>query len=139
MTNLDRAGLVQLLDRLGAENDETVLQAARELHRKMSEAGLTWDDVLRLDADLSGAGTEAERDDAPQEEPAADDRPVETEGGLSAADRADATRLIERLLRKNLSSTMREDLADFKRALVDGSCDATDHRYVRALAKRLGA
>ena len=46
MANLDRPGMIELLGRLGAENDETVLQAARELHRKISTSGLTWEQVL---------------------------------------------------------------------------------------------
>ena len=58
----------------------------------------------------------------------------------SAADRAEAGRLVDRLLaRKNLSGNMREELADLKRSIADGSLDAMDNRYIRALAKRLGA
>ena len=39
MANLDRAALIDLLGRLGAENNDTVLQAGRELHRKVHEFG----------------------------------------------------------------------------------------------------
>lgn len=142
MASLDRPAIIELLGRLGAESEQTVVQAARELHAKVGESGLTWDDLLRPDSEIGGA--DAERQDAPldaslNETPDAD-QPVETEGALSAADKAEAARLIDRLLaRKNLSSNLREDLADFKRAIADDSFDATDSRYVRALAKRLGA
>ena len=142
MASLDRPAIIELLGRLGAESEQTVVQAARELHAKVGEAGLTWDDLLRPDSEIGGA--DAERQDASLDaslDVAADaDQPVETEGALSAADKAEAARLIDRLLaRKNLSSNLREDLADFKRAIADDSFDATDSRYVRALAKRLGA
>jgi hypothetical protein len=127
MANVDRPGLVELLGRLGAESDEAVLAAARDLHRKVSESGSTWDELLRADFD---AGADAQRDD----EPAA-----ETDGELSAVGKADAARLIDRLLaRKNLSSTLREDLTELKRAHAEGGLDAMDSRYIRALAKRLG-
>jgi hypothetical protein len=138
MASLDRPAIIELLGRLGAESEQAVVQAARELHAKVGESGLTWDDLLRPDLEIGGA--DAERQDAPLDETPDADQPVETEGALSAADKAEAARLIDRLLaRKNLSSNLREDLADFKRAIADDSFDATDSRYVRALAKRLGA
>jgi hypothetical protein len=135
MANLDRPGIIELLGRLGAEDDATVLAAARELNAKVSQSGLTWDELLR--ADLDAAGGDAEDEEALHEETA--DKSSEQEGGLSPADKAEALRLIDRLLaRKTLSSTLREDLADLKRGIADGSFDAMDSRYVRALAKRLG-
>lgn len=134
MANLDRPGIIELLGRLGAEDDAAVLATARELNAKVSQSGLTWDELLR--ADLDAAGAEPVHEDATRDEA---DAPVEQDGELSAAAKAEALRLIERLLaRKGLSSTLREDLADLKRGVADGSFDAMDSRYVRALAKRLG-
>ena len=124
MTSFDRAGFIELLDRLGADSDATVLEAARALHRKAAESGLSWDELLTLNS---------EDYDEPVEETA-----VEEPAELSA-DNAEALRLIERLLRKGVSDTLREDLAEMKRNIADGSLDAMDRRYLRALAKRLGA
>jgi hypothetical protein len=136
MANLDRPGIVELLGRLGAEDDATVLAAARELNAKVSQSGLTWNELLRANLDVADADADAEQEDALGDETEA---PAEQAGGLSAADKAEALRLIDRLLaRKTLSSTLREDLADLKRGIADGSFDAMDSRYVRALAKRLG-
>ena len=132
MATIDRTGMIELLGRLGAESDETVLQAARELNRKLGESGLSWDDLIRLDA---GAEPEAE----PSETTSAVEEPAEADGDVADADKAEAARLIDRLLaRKNISETLREDLTDLKESLADGSFDAMDVRYVRALAKRLG-
>ncbi|MGH6771439.1 MAG: hypothetical protein ACRECO_20760 [Xanthobacteraceae bacterium] len=129
MANLDRPGIVALLDRLGEQDDAAVLEAARALHRTVNEAGATWDDLLRRDFD------DGDADEGTFDEPAADEA-----GGLSDADKADARRLIERLLgRGSLSDTLREDLSDLKSGLADGSFDAMDLRYVRALARRLNA
>ena len=136
MANLDRAGMIELLGRLGAESDETVLQAARELSRRLGESGLTWDDLLRPDTDTAGADPEAAE---PVETASPAEHPAEADGNVSAADKAEAARLIDRLLaRKTISGTLREDLAELKEALADGTFDAMDARYVRALAKRLG-
>jgi len=138
MASLDRPGIVELLGRLGEENEQTVVQAARELHAKVAHSGLTWDDLLRPESEI--AGGDAERHDVSLDAASDADRPAETAGEPSAADKAEAARLIDRLLaRKNLSSTLREDLADLKGTIVDGTFDAMDRRYIRALAKRLGA
>src|SRR5262245_43001518 len=120
MTDVDRAALIELLDRLGSADDATVLEAARTLHRKAAESGLSWDDLLKIDDD-----------EAAVEE-------VEEEAVAASPDADETSRLIDRLLRKDLSDNLREDLADMKRQLADGSLDQEDRRYVRSLAKRLG-
>jgi hypothetical protein len=129
MPELDRAELLELLGRLGASDDAIVLAAARELHGKVSESGLTWDTLLRLDADATGH----EQDDSPQEE-------TSTPGERPGGGKAEVAFVIERLLaRAAISDTLREELVDFKRAIADGSFDEMDAQYVRALAKRLRA
>ena len=131
MPDLDRAELLELLGRLGAEDDASVLAAARALHGKISGSGLTWEELLRLDADASGS----EQDDSPPEETSSD-APRERPSGS----KADVAVLIDRLLaRTTISDTLREELVDFKRAIADGSFDEMDAQYVRALAKRLRA
>jgi hypothetical protein len=138
MANLDRPAIVELLGRLGEENEQTVVQAARELHAKVAQSGLTWDDLLRSDSEIGG--TDAEGQEVASEATSDADTSTVAAGDLSAADKAEAARLIDRLLaRKNLSSTLREDLTDLKSMIVDGTFDVTDSRYIRALAKRLGA
>jgi hypothetical protein len=131
MPDLDRAELLELLGRLGAPDDATVLAAARELHEKVSESGLAWDMLLRLDAEATGH----EQHDSPHEETSSN-APGERPGG----GKAEVALLIERLLaRAAISDTLREELVDFKRAIADGSFDDMDAQYVRALAKRLRA
>ena len=131
MPDFDRAELLELLGRLGAPDDADVLAAARALHGKVSEAGLTWDTLLQLDADASGR----EQDDSPPAETSSDSPSERPSGG-----KADVALLIERLLaRTSLSEALREELVEFKRAIADGSFDEMDAQYVRALAKRLRA
>jgi hypothetical protein len=131
MPDLDRAELLELLGRLGAPDDASVLAAARALHGKVNESGLTWEDLLQLDADATGQA----QDDSPPEE-ASSDAPSERPSG----GKAEVAYLIERLLaRSTISDALREELVDFKRAIADGSFDEMDAQYVRALAKRLRA
>lgn len=131
MPDLDRLRMVELLGRLGAESDPQVLEAARELDRMIRISGTTWDDVVRRDVrTATDADTRAE-DGANISAPA-----PET---VTAADMAEAAALIDRLLAgESLSATTSEDLADMRRSIAAGIFDAMDHRYVHALARRLG-
>jgi hypothetical protein len=132
MATLDRSTTIGLLDRLGAADDAAVLEAARTLHRSLNEAGTSWDELLRPASQWPGAEP---GDDAA---PVSEQQPV-PEGDLSEEDKAEAGRLIGRLLaRKGISDTLREDLGDLKQLLEDGSFEAMDLRYIRALARRLG-
>ncbi len=137
MANLDRPAIVELLGRLGEDNEQAVVQAARELHAIVAQSGLSWDDLLRPESEIGG--TDADRDEVAPDAMSDAEPSSAPAGDLAAADKAEAARIIDRLLaRKNLSSTLREDLADIKTTIVDGTFDATDSRYIRALAKRLG-
>jgi hypothetical protein len=122
MAGPDRIRFIELLNRLGAEDDDTVLAAARELHRSVKEAGLEWSGLLQ--ADDGSVAAEAET-------------PTSTK---TPTDHAGDMKIIDRLLaRQDLSDMMRSDLADFKRGIREGAFDRMDADYVRALAKRLGA
>lgn len=119
MATIDREGLIALLDRLSADDDATVVGAARAAHRMAVDAGLAWEDLIRSDLDSGETVDEA---------PAA---------GL---DTTETARLIESLLRKDdLSDALREELVEMKRNIALGELDAMDVRYVRALARRLRA
>ena len=129
MQNPDRTRFIELLDQLGAESNETVLVAARELHRSVKESGLDWDRLLQ--ADDSAAGAEDGRHAVTQE--------VVPAASASPADKSDDMKIVDRLLaRKDLSDTTRGDLAEFKRNIREGTFDRMDADYIRALAKRLG-
>jgi hypothetical protein len=132
MADLDRSAMIELLGRLGSDEDAAVLAAARELDRMLKQAGATWDDLVKGEADPAPLPI-------PQPpEPA--DPPVASGRAGRSADAEEIARLIDRLLaRKDLSGTTREDLAEMKRAAAAGSLDPMDGRYIRALAKRLGS
>jgi hypothetical protein len=60
MQSPDRSRFIELLGQLGAEDDATVLAAARELHRTVQDAGLDWDRLLQADG-----APDAELEDEP--------------------------------------------------------------------------
>lgn len=57
---MDRSSFIETLDRLGAEDDKTVLEAARAVHGFMRENGLSWDDLLVPEGDGDMAGEDRE-------------------------------------------------------------------------------
>lgn len=133
MQSPDRSRFIELLGQLGAEDDATVLAAARELHRTVQDSGLDWDRLLQADG-AAVAEPEDEPDAAPVAEPAA---PTEA---TPRTDKSDDMKIVDRLLaRKDLSDELRNDLAEFKRNIREGTLDKMDADYIRALAKRLSA
>jgi hypothetical protein len=131
MRKPDRTRFIELLGQLGAENDETVLNAARELHRGVREAELDWNDLLRADEAVE---ENKEYDHRPLADAAAQAGPA------APADMSEDMKIVVRLLaRKDLSESTRGDLTEFKRSIREGTLDRMDADYIRALAKRLGA
>lgn len=124
-----RDDLIGLLDRLGSERDEEVLEAARELRDRLAEAGLTWEDLLVPEEDAGAAGAGAEEPGpAPAEEAA---------GGKTGGD-AETLALIGKMLaRPGISEDFREELEGYKQDIAEGEFEQRDHDYVRALYKRL--
>ena len=139
----DRDSFIALLDKLGSEDDAEVLATAREIHARMADGGMTWNDLLR-----PAPGAEPEDDfvdDWDGETDLGDDEPDEgiaalTEGDIEgpASDlKADAALIKSLLERKTLSQVTREELEGYRRDIKEGEFTAADSRYLRALADRL--
>jgi hypothetical protein len=106
----------------------------------MSEAGARWEDLIGSPTPAADAGAHERHAQTQPVRAAPDGGAAAATGEGSSAERSETARLIERLLaRKDLSSNLREELAEMKRTVADGPLDAMDSRYLRALAKRLGA
>jgi hypothetical protein len=154
MTALNRKNFVEMLERLGSDSDQTVLESARELHRNVTQAGVTWDDLLRPEmepAAVAPAKFPAAAEEPSDPPPAAAEKPSHPppaaapagrsdRSALSETERVEAGKIIDRLLAgKNVSKNLREDLKELKRGIPSGEFEMMDLHYVRALAKRLGA
>jgi len=136
---LDRQTVIELLNRLGEEEDSNVLEAARELHSQVSQSGMGWEELLVPEDD----GSEPEEEYEYEEDEWEDDEEEEEEDAPQAdlppvGDDADTLDLIEKLLaRPGISDDFREELEDYKTDIADGDFEQSDHRYVRALYARL--
>ncbi len=157
---LERDDLIGLLNRLGSESDEEVLEAAHQAHARITAASMTWEELLvpdhaaadsddadeADDADASDddgdAADDAASDDAadeageagsedPEDEP--DEPPAET-----ARKNAESLALIGKLLAKPaISNDLREELEDYKTDIAEGEFGQGDLKYLRAISKRL--
>lgn len=143
--SIDRDEVINLLEKLGGERDEEVLAAARQVHERITAAGLTWEDLLEPDDDgLDDFDDTEEPDEEPDEDPDDDteDGDAEDEAPVSPEERAgkdaESRALIDKLLaRSGFSDDFREELQDYRTDIDEGNFEAADHRYVQALYKRL--
>ncbi len=91
--DLDRDGIIGLLESLGSERDEDVVQAAREIHARVTAAGVTWDALLAPDGTaVDAAFEEGTAVDAAFEEGTADEEaaaPAQADGADAAPAQAD--------------------------------------------------
>ncbi len=139
-----RDEVIELLNRLGSDRDEDVLEAAREVHARITAAGTTWEELLVPDGAAAESDDEID-DDADDADDDTDDaefldpedettRPADAAG----AKHADSIALIDKLLAKSdISSDMREELEGYKTDIAAGEFDTRDRRYVSAVYKRL--
>jgi len=157
---LVRDDIIQLLNSLGSEEDEAVLEAARQVHAKVTAAEITWEALLvpegggdsapaEMEADaedddeleLDPEDAEEEEDEEEAEEEEEEEAEEEETVGLpeSASDKdAEAMELIEKLLANpKISDDFREELTGYKTDIAEGEFNGADHRYIRAVAKRL--
>ena len=116
--------MTALLRRLEGPDEKDVLEAAREIARRMKEAGISWDDLLVPPA--RGDETEKADPDAGAGDP------------LSAEDTTEARSEIAALLAMDgISDATRGEIDDLRGDLGEGRFGKADLRYVRALRARL--
>ena len=131
---LDRDEVVRLLGQLGSEQDADALQAARDLHAQITDAGIDWDELLVPD-ELDGP---SEAEDVLEPE---DDDPVsaapEPSGGKKGKQAATLELIDSLLAMPDRSEALREELEEYKADIANGEFAARDHQYIRALHKRL--
>ncbi len=148
--DLDRDGIIGLLESLGSERDEDVVEAARAVHARVTAAGVTWDALLAPDAaadDEAPGGTAEEEDEdaAEREEADGEDAQFAEADGEDAAPAAARDRgnkeslaLIARLLAKSdISKDLRQELQGYKEDIAEGEFEDMDRKYLRALQARL--
>ncbi len=135
-----RDDVIELLKKLGSDRDEDVVEAAREVHARITAAGATWEELLVPD---EAAAESDDIDDAAADEIDDTESPdPEDETTLSTAETgakdAESIVLIDKLLAKSdISTDMREELKGYKTDIAEGEFEARDRRYLSAVYKRL--
>jgi len=136
--NLDRQEFIRLLQKLGSDSDAEVLSAARDLHAKVTVAGVAWDSLLAPDAAADEPEAEGPASAVlPTEEGEELAAPDADHGQLTEAEKAEAQSLIETIGQMKVGEQTRADLADYKRDLDAGEFEQMDLRYLRGLMRRL--
>ncbi len=162
---LRRDELIAILNRLGSDEDEEVLEAARQAHARIAASGMSWEDLLVPDgpaAESDEAADEsdeaaAESDEAAAESDEADDEsdeadetedgeleavedesPAEQAGAEGTEKDTESLALIGELLaRSDISEELRAELAGYKADIAEGEFVEADRRYLRAVRQRL--
>lgn len=144
MPYLDRDGFIALLNRLGDDDDAAVLAAARELDRRVRDAGADWDGLLAPPPGMGAAAADDDTDDTDAEDGDSESGDTEDGDGSAAAPLPvedtgpDADRIRHLLDTFDLLDDTREDLEDMLEMITDGEFSDMDRRYVQALEQRLG-
>ena len=139
---LERDKVIDLLDRLGSEQDEDVLAAARALHSQITRAGVGWQDLLVGDEGAAQSAPDVDDDTDDEEEFVRGDTDDGDDTPQPAAnfshDESKTPVLIDKLLARGGNSEMlREELEEYKSDLANGDFEPSDHRYIQALYARL--
>ena len=142
---IPREDVIELLNRLGSDRDEDVLEAAREVHTRIAAGNMTWDELLVPDQaddaddeyDESEDSEDSEDSDA-IEAPDPDDEEATEPAGAPDAKNAESLALIDKLLAmRGISTDLREELKGYKTDIAEGEFETRDHRYLRAVHARL--
>jgi len=139
---LERDKVIDLLDRLGSEQDEDVLAAARVLHSQITRAGMGWQDLLVGDEGAAQSAPDVDDDTDDEDEYVTGDTDDEDDTPEPAVnftrDESKTPALIDKLLaREGNSEVLREELEEYKSDLANGDFEPSDHRYIQALHARL--
>ena len=139
---LKRDKVIDLLERLGSEQDEDALAAARALHSQITGAGMGWQDLLVGDEGAAQSAPDVDDDTDDEDEFVRGDTDHEDDTHEPAVnfshDESKTPALIDKLLARGGNSEMlREELEEYKSDLANGDFEPSDHRYIQALYARL--
>ena len=138
---LEREAVIELLGRLGDENDDTVLATARSLHAVIQEANVNWDDLLVPDGSVdTGSYEDEEVEDGNVVSASYEDEEVEDDEFVQSpvTDSSESMALINKMLNaSNVSDALREELQGYKEDISENEFTTSDAAYLKVLAERL--
>ncbi len=147
--DLDRDKFIELLNKLGDDDNEEVVTAARDLHARLTVSGMTWDDLLVSDQadepepdeeeEVADEADDADDDDEPSEGPTSVEELFADvdETVLNAEQKKEAESLIDQIAGMDVSKDTKEELEGYREDLKEEEFAVMDLKYLRALQKRL--
>ena len=134
-TDLERADFLVLLEKLRSEEDAVVLATINDINAKMSDAGVSWDDLLISQDDIQVEDGK----DATDQEGETENDSGDTFEPLNDEEKREAESLIGAIRGMKVSAATKKELDEYVEDIKEGEFELMDLRYLRALKERLSA
>ena len=134
-TDLERDDFLVLLEKLRSEEDGVILTTVNDINAKMSDAGVSWDDLLISQDDIQVEDGK----DATDQEGETENDSGDTFEPLNDEEKREAESLIGAIRGMKVSTATKKELDEYVEDIKEGEFELMDLRYLRALKERLSA
>ena len=133
-TDLNRDEFLELLEKLSSTKKSDVLSIVEEINNKMSNAGVTWDQLL-----ISSQAEEEEEVEESDDDEVINIEDVEEfkSQPISKTEITEVKKLIQAIDAISKSDATKQELREYEEDLKEGDFEQMDLQYLRALKDRL--
>lgn len=131
-TDLNREEFLVLLEKLSSSKESEVLSIVEEINNKISNAGVTWDQLL-----ISSDGEEEFEESDDDEINNIEDVEESNSKPISKTEINEAKKLIQAIDAISKSELTKQELREYEEDLKEGDFEQMDLQYLRALKDRL--
>ena len=133
-TDLNRDEFLELLEKLSSTKKSDVLSIVEEINNKMSNAGVTWDQLL-----ISSQAEEEEEVEEPDDDEVNNIEDVEESKSqpISKTEITEVKKLIQAIDAISKSDATKQELREYEEDIKEGDFEQMDLQYLRALKDRL--
>ena len=133
-TDLNRDEFLELLEKLSSTKKSDVLSIVEEINNKMSNAGVTWDQLL-----ISSQAEEEEEVEEPDDDEVSNIEDVEESKSqpISKTEITEVKKLIQAIDAISKSDATKQELREYEEDIKEGDFEQMDLQYLRALKDRL--
>jgi len=133
-TDLNRDEFLELLEKLSSTKKSNVLPIVEEINNKMSNAGVTWDQLLISSQAEEEEEIEESDDDEVNNIEDAEESKSEP---ISKTEIAEVKKLIQAIDAISKSDATKQELREYEEDIKEGDFEQMDLQYLRALKDRL--
>ena len=131
-TDLNREEFLVLLEKLSSSKESEVLSIVEEINNKISNAGVTWDQLL-----ISSDGEEEFEESDDDEINNIEDVEESNSKPISKTEINEAKKLIQAIDAISKSELTKQELREYEEDLKEGDFEQMDLQYLRARKDRL--